>query len=115
MECVLMKLILSEEKVRAIFSSSENEFDVLIALFKITISNWDEVEYILEGKPHMGAEGWHAIYELFCKFNEDHPGESAFPGGLWLSMGFIKDESLGTWQVDSSEMKFAFKNVEERS
>jgi hypothetical protein len=58
----------------------------------------------------MGAEGWHAIYELFCKFNEEHPGESAFPGGLWLSMGFIKDESLGAWQVDSSDMKFAFKN-----
>ena len=36
--------------------------------------------------------------------------ESTFPGGLWLSMGFLKDESLGAWQVDSSDMKFAFKN-----
>lgn len=107
-----MKLTLSEEKVRAVFSSCQKEYDVLIALFKISVSNWDEVEYILEGRPHMGAEGWHAIYEHFCKFNEEHPGESTFPGGLWLSMGFIKDESLGAWQVDSSDMKFAFKNEE---
>jgi hypothetical protein len=107
-----VKLTLSEEKVIAVFSSCQKEYDVLIALFKISVSNWDEVEYILEGRPHMGAEGWHAIYEHFCKFNEEHPGESTFPGGLWLSMGFIKDESLEAWQVDSSDMKFAFKNEE---
>lgn len=105
-----MKLILSEEKVRGIFSSNQKECDVLIALLKMVIPNWDEVEYILEGRPHMGAEGWHAVYDLFCQFNEEHPGETIFPGGLWLSMGFIKDESLGAWQVDSSDMKFAFKN-----
>jgi hypothetical protein len=38
---------------------------------------------------------------------------STFPGGLWLSMGFVKDESLCAWQVDSSDMKFAFKNDSE--
>lgn len=50
------------------------------------------------------------ITDLFCRFNEDHSGESTFPGGLWLCMGFVKDESLCGWQVDSSDMKFAFKN-----
>jgi hypothetical protein len=105
-----MKSTLSEEKARSVFSSCQKECDVLIALFEIAVSNWDEVEYVLEGRPHMGAEGWHAIYDLFCKFNEEHPDESVFPGGLWLSMGFIKDESLGAWQVDCSKMKFAFKN-----
>ena len=105
-----MKSTLSEEQVRAVFSSCQKECDVLIALLKIAVSNWDEVEYVLEGRPHMGAEGWHVVYDLFCQFNEEHPGESTFPGGLWLSMGFIKDESLGAWQVDSSDMKFAFKN-----
>jgi len=105
-----MKSTLSEEKVRAIFSSREKECDVLIALFEMAVSNWNEIEYVLEGRPHMGAEGWHAIYELFCKFNEEHPGECTFPGGVWLSMGFTKDESLAAWEVDCSEMKFAFKN-----
>lgn len=105
-----MKLILSEEKVRGIFYSNQKECDVLIALLRMAVPNWDDIEYILEGRPRMGAEGWHAVYDLFCKFNEEHLGESIFPGGLWLSMGFIKDESLEAWQVDSSDMKFAFKD-----
>lgn len=105
-----MKSILSEQQVRSLFSSSDKECAALIALFSIAVPNWDEVEYVLEGRPHIGAQGWHAIYELFCRFNEEHPGESAFPGGLWLSLGFMKDESLEAWQVDSSDMKFAFKS-----
>jgi hypothetical protein len=63
-----MKSILSEEQVRAVFSSCQKECDVLIALLKIVVPNWDEVEYVLEGRPHMGAEGWHAIYDRFCQF-----------------------------------------------
>lgn len=104
-----MKLTLDEQQVRSHFSSCDKECDVLIALLRMVIPNWDDVEYILEGRPHMGAEGWHAVYDLFCQFNEGHPGESIFPGGLWLSMGFLKDESLGAWQVDCSDMKFALK------
>jgi hypothetical protein len=104
-----MKSILNEEKARALFSSCEKECEVLIALFEMSVPNWADVEYVLEGRPHIGAEGWHAIYDLFCRFNESHPGESIFPGGLWLSMGFVKDEMLGAWQVDCSEMKFAFR------
>jgi hypothetical protein len=108
-----MESILSEELIRGIFSSCQKECDVLIALLEMAVPNWDKVEYVLEGRPRMGAEGWHAVYDLFCRFNEDHPGESTFPGGLWLSMGFVKDESLCAWQVDSSDMKFAFKNDSE--
>jgi hypothetical protein len=105
----LMKSVLSQENVRAVFSSCEKECDVLIALLEMAVANWDDVEYVLEGKPRIGREGWHAIYDLFCKFNEDHPGECTFPGGLWLSMGFLKDELLDPWEVDSSDMKFALK------
>ena len=104
-----MKSILNEGKAYSLISSCEKECDVLIALLEMVIPDWDRVEYILEGRPRMGAEGWHAIYDLFCRFNESHPGESIFPGGLWLSMGFVKDEQLAPWEVDCSDMKFAFK------
>jgi hypothetical protein len=104
-----MNSVLNEEKAIALFSSCEKECDVLIALLEMVVPNWADVEYVLEGRPRIGEEGWHAIYDLFCRFNESHPGESIFPGGLWLSMGFVKDEKLGSWQVDCSDMKFAFK------
>lgn len=104
-----MDPVLNEEKAIALFSSCEKECDVLIALLEMVVPNWADVEYVLEGRPRMGEEGWHAIYDLFCRFNESHPGESIFPGGLWLSMGFEKDGKLGPWQVDCSDMKFAFK------
>jgi hypothetical protein len=109
-----MRFILIPEKVRAVFTTCVKECDILVALFGMAVDNWDDVEYILEGRPRIGREGWHAIYDLFCKFNEAHPGESVFPGGLWLSMGFLKDESLGPWEVDSSDMKFAFKREMKR-
>jgi hypothetical protein len=105
-----MKSVLNEEKARALFSSCKKECDILIALFEMAVFNWADVEYVLEGRPQMGAEGWHAIYDLFCRFNESHPGESIFPGGLWLSAGFIKSERLGPWEVDCSKMKLAFKS-----
>ena len=105
----LMKSIFDQEKVRAVFSSCSKECDVLIALLEMAVANWADVEYVMGGRPRIGSEGWHAIYDLFCKFNEDHPGECSFPGGLWLSMGFLKDENLEPWEVDSSDMKFALK------
>ena len=85
-----MNSFLNEEKAIALFSSCEKECDVLIALLEMVVPNWADVEYVLEGRPRMGVEGWHAIYDLFCRFNESHPGGSIFPGGLWLSMGICK-------------------------
>ncbi len=69
-----MKLILSEEKVRGIFSSSKKECDILNSLLRMVVLNWDEIEYVLQGRPHIGAEGWHAVYDLFCRFNEEWSG-----------------------------------------
>jgi hypothetical protein len=104
-----MRLTLDQKQVRALFASCSKECDVLIGLLKMTISNWDKVEYILEGKPHIGEEGWRTIYYLFCNFNENHPGENILPGSLWLSMGFSLDKNLGAWEVEISDMKFMMK------
>ena len=104
-----MRSTLKEEQVRALFSSCSKECDVLIGLLKLAIPNWDQVEYILEGKPQIGEEAWRTIYDLFCDFNENHPGESMFPGGLWLGMGFSVDKNLGPWEVAISAVKFILK------
>lgn len=104
-----MRYTLDKGEVLELFSSHSKECDVLIGLLEMAIPNWDQVEYILEGKPSIGEEGWHMIYDLFCNFNENHPGESIFPGGLWLSMGFSMDKVLDSWEIDISNMKFIMK------
>ncbi len=110
-----MKRTLNEDQVKALFSSCSKECDILLGLFGLAIPNWDRVEYVLEGKVSMGESGWHAIYELFRSFNENHPGESVFPGGLWLSNGFAVDKSLAAWEVDTSAVKLIFKSgIDER-
>lgn len=111
-----MKRTLNENQVKALFSSRLKECDILLGLFGLAIPDWDRVEYVLEGKVSMGELGWHAVYELFRSFNENHPGESVFPGGLWLSNGFDVDKSLGAWEVDTSAVKLIFKSgIEEKA
>jgi hypothetical protein len=76
-----MKSTLDQEQVKALFSSCIKECDVLIGLLNLAVPNWDQVEYILEGKPRIGEGGWRAIYDLFRNFNENHPGEICFQEG----------------------------------
>lgn len=104
-----MKRTLNEDQVKALFSSSMKECDILLGLFALAIPDWDRVEYVLEGKISMGESGWRAIYELFRSFDENHPAESTFPGGLWLSNGFAVDKSLDAWEIDASAVKLIFK------
>jgi hypothetical protein len=105
-----MKLALNADQVKALFSSYSNNYDVLIGLYRLALPNWDEIEYIVEGRPHIGEVGWHAIYDLFMAFDEmHHEKESVLPGGMWLGQGFIMDESLGGWEVDTSGMKLILK------
>jgi hypothetical protein len=74
----LMKSTLDQEQVKALFASCIKECDVLIGLLKPAVPNWDQVEYVLEGKPRIGEGGWRAIYDLFWDFNKDQPGEICF-------------------------------------
>lgn len=105
-----MRLILNEDQVGALFQSSSDNYDVLIGLYKLTLPNWDKIEYILDGRPHIGEKGWHAIYNQFLRFDEKHHRtEDIIPGIMWLGQGFTADESLGDWEVDTSELKLIFK------
>jgi hypothetical protein len=105
---IIMRSVLDEKQVKALFVSCQKECDVLLGLFGLAVPEWDRVEYVLEGKPQIGEEGWHAIYKMFCRFNEEHPGENVFPGGLWLGMGFSVNNDLKAWEVDASDMEFVF-------
>lgn len=105
-----MRSSLDREQVVALFSSLSSQYDVLIGLYKLALKDWDKIEYILEGRPHIGKIGWRAIYDQFLKFDEEHHSEEdIFPGGMWLSQGFAEDESLCDWEIDTTEMKLVLK------
>jgi hypothetical protein len=104
-----MRSTLKEEQVVALFSHCSHQDQVLDGLYRMALPNWDEVEYVVEGRPHLGERGWHVIYELFQSFDRDHHGEEIFPGLLWISLGFLKDGNLGAWDLDTSEVKVILK------
>lgn len=105
-----MRVTLSGEQVRALFASCSNNYDVLIGLYKLALPNWDKIEYILDGKPHIGEKGWRIIYDLFLEFDKEYHGnEDIVPGIMWLGQGFTADERLGDLEVDISAMKLILK------
>ena len=105
-----MRSSLNSDQVKVLFTSCRSQYDVLIGLYKLALKNWDKVEYILEGRPHIGSLGWRMIYDLFLKFDkEHHANEDILPGVMWLGQGFIEDENLGDWEVDTSGMLLILK------
>jgi hypothetical protein len=106
----IMKLILGEEQVKDVFRSYDQQMDVLLGLYRLALPNWDQIEYILSGRPRIGEAGWHAICSLFQEFDHRHHAkEDIFPGGLWLTNGFEPDPGLGDWEVDTSSLELALK------
>ena len=102
---------LDEVQVEKLFSSCSNNYDVLLGLYALAVPNWDDVEYVIDGKPRIGEEGWRKIYSRFKKFDEMHHDEEAIlPGGIWLGQGFAMDKKLAGWEVDTSEMKLKFRS-----
>jgi len=105
-----MRSTLREEQVKALFSSSSKECDVLIGLLKLAISHWDKVEYILGGQAaHRGRRMAYNLRPLLRFQRKSSQERACSPGGLWLSMGFSVDKNLGPWEVDISGMKFILK------
>ena len=105
-----MRSFLDSDQVKALFTSCGGQYDVLIGLYKLALKDWDKIEYILEGRPHIGKAGWQAIYSMFLKFDkEHHANEDILPGVMWLGQGFLVDENLGDWEVDTSGMLLILK------
>lgn len=105
-----MRSSLNSDQVKALFASCSSQYDVLIGLYRLALKDWDKIEYILDGRPHIGSTGWRTIYDLFIKFDkEHHEKEDILPGVMWLGQGFIEDDSLGDWEVDTSKMKIILK------
>ena len=105
-----MRVTLRQEKVRGIFSLATRQDDVLDGLYRLIFTEWDSIDYIVQGRPRMGKLGWRAIFDMFERFDEEHHSQDAIvPGYFWISLGFSADEMLGDWDVDTSDVRFSLK------
>jgi hypothetical protein len=109
MQVLLMRMELDANEVKGLFERCSHQDDVLEGLYRMVLPEWDRIEYVVEGRPHIGEVGWNTIFSLFQAFDEMHHGEFVFPGYMWLSLGFQKDESLDSWEVDTSEVRYILK------
>jgi len=105
-----MKVTLSQENIRSIFSSSLHQDDVLDGLYRQVFPEWDFIDYIIQGRPRIGKLGWRAIFDMFERFDEEHHSQDAIvPGYFWIGLGFSADEMLEDWEVDTSDVRFSLK------
>lgn len=104
-----MRVELDVNEVKSLFERSSHQDDVLEGLYRMVIPEWDRIEYIVEGRPHIGEVGWRTIFSLFEEFDGKHHGDFVFPGYMWLGLGFLLDKELKAWEVDTSEVKYIFK------
>ncbi len=105
-----MKVTLSQEKIRGIFFLATSQDEVLDGLYRLVFTEWDSIDYIVQGRPRMSKLGWRAIFDMFERFDVEHHSQDAIvPGYFWISLGFLADERLGDWEVDTSDVRFSLK------
>lgn len=89
-----------QQEVRDTFEKSESQSDVLLALYRMVIPDFDGmVQY--NGWPKAGKAINEFIFRLFMRFDsQHHPG--VMHGGLWMNNGFSSLDSnhLHPWEVE---------------
>jgi len=93
---------LDQEEVRALFRTSENQSDIVLALYKMVYPDWDDIKSI-EGYPTINPKTNEEIFGMFRIFDRNHcPDQSILRGALWFNKGFstLKGSDVPEWTVD---------------
>ena len=88
---------ISKEKVEELFENAENQYEILIGLYKMVYPNWDKIKSV-KGWPQLSKEAHTFISGKFIEFDQIHHPE-VLNGGLWMNNGFGCDEDLEGWEV----------------
>jgi hypothetical protein len=94
-----MRKTLNKEQIDAIFTSSNHQSEVCIALYRLAFSDWDQLKSI-EGWPGIGKEAGLYITRRFMEFDRKHHPD-VLNGGLWMNKGFSAHDGarLGPWEL----------------
>jgi hypothetical protein len=100
---------LTQAAVQACFERGANQHDVLQALYRLVLPEFDQVAS-LDGWPTVNGKTWCMIGKLFIDFDKKHhPG--VFAGGLWMNRGFstVKGDRLPDWCVSLADVVIHWK------
>lgn len=95
------------EKVEELFIQYDNQYEVLLAIYKMVMPDWDDLESI-NGSPKVSLATWQEICSLFIDFDKKHHPE-VLAGGIWMNSGFSVDYNMEDGVVDLSSIIKTFK------
>jgi hypothetical protein len=100
-----MLIELHEIKVKNLFVDLDHQAEILIALYKMVIPDYDRLVE-MQGWPAVNNYTWEEIALLFVDFDKDHHPE-VFSGGLWLNRGFTTGDAPD-WTADLSKCELIY-------
>ena len=93
------RIRLTEAAVQACFEKQTHQAEVLIAIYRLVFSGWDEIDRV-DGWPSVNDRTWKAIARLFIDFDKEHHPD-VMAGGCWMNSGFstVQGAKLRDWEV----------------
>lgn len=90
---------LTDAMLDAAFSAS-NQFDALVALYRIAFPDWDRIARI-DHWPSVSRSTNMSISKRFIVFDHAHHPDIV-NGGLWMNSGFSTNDSVPDGMIDIS-------------
>jgi len=93
------KIILNENEVDELFAIATSSADVVLALYKKVVPDWDKVKKV--GWPKINETTNKMLFQKFIHFDKIHCPECV-AGGRWLNNGFSSvgsPKDLKDWEV----------------
>ena len=92
---------LNRDEVEELFRVSTNQVEVILGLYRMVFSNWDDVIKV-DGYPKINEWTNRKLFNLFIEFDHKHHPD-VMAAGLWLNNGFSQldvGDSLTDWEVE---------------
>ena len=90
-------ITLDPEAVRKLFMDHKDHNDILIALYRLVLPEWDRIVE-LKGWPKIHTYTWDQICVLFVAFDRIHHPD-CISGWVWTNSGFSVDNDVPHWKV----------------
>ncbi len=102
-------ITLNMKEIEELFDKYDNQYDVLIAIYKVVFPDWDDIEAV-SGSPSVSPKTWQDICGMFIEFDKVHH-PTVLAGGCWLNRGFDSLSKAEDGTVDISSLEIEYKEA----